>query len=63
MGSRREYTRILGLEGFRVTAITWEGDRPQAPGQIRIERRGVHGYECSGSRRRTWRIRDRAERT
>jgi transposase len=63
MGSRREYARILGLEGFRVEAITWEGNGPQVPVQIRIERRGVRGYECSGCRRRTWRIRDRAERT
>ena len=63
MGSRREYTRILGLEGFRVDAITRDGNGPQVQLQIRIERRGVHGYECSGCRRRTWRVRDRAERT
>ena len=31
--------------------------------RIRIERRGIRGYECSGCRRRTWRVRDRAERT
>lgn len=31
--------------------------------RIHIERRGIRGYECSGCRRRTWRVRDRAERT
>ena len=31
--------------------------------RIRIDRRGIRGYECSGCRRRTWRVRDRAERT
>ena len=64
MGSRRrECTQILGLEGFRVAAIEWEGDGPRARMQIWIERRGIRGYECSGCRRRTWRVRDRAQRT
>src|SRR5207247_6956140 len=31
--------------------------------RIAIERRGIRGYECSGCRRRTWRVRDRADRT
>lgn len=26
MGSQRECTRILGLEGFRVETITWDGE-------------------------------------
>jgi hypothetical protein len=30
MGSRRECTRILGLEGVRVEQIEWEGDGPRA---------------------------------
>ena len=42
MGSRRECTRILGLEGFRVEAISWEGDAPSARVRITIERRGLH---------------------
>src|SRR5712691_13283170 len=63
MGSPRECTRILGLEGFRVETIEWAGDEPRAAMRIRIERRGIRGYECSGCRRRTWRVRDRAERT
>src|SRR5262245_43362788 len=63
MGSRGEWTRILGLEGFRVQTIEWTGDGPSARIWIRIERRGIRGYECSGCRRRSWRVRDRAERT
>src|SRR5262249_39426797 len=31
--------------------------------RIQIERRGIRGYECASCRRRTWRTRDRAERT
>jgi hypothetical protein len=30
--------------------------------EIGIERWGIRGYECSGCRRRTWRVRDLAER-
>jgi hypothetical protein len=63
MGSRREGTRVLGLEGFHVEAIAWNDDGAHARTQIRIERRGIRRYECSGCRRRTWRVRDRAERT
>lgn len=63
MGSLRECTRILGLDGFRVETIEWEGDGPCARVRIRLERRGIRGYECSGCRRRTRRVRDRRERT
>ena len=63
MGSRRECTQILGLEGFRVEAISWEADGPSARVRVSIERRGVRGYECSGCYRRTWRVRDRVVRT
>jgi transposase len=31
--------------------------------RIYIERRDIRGYACSGCGRRTWRVRDRAERT
>jgi transposase len=61
VGSRRECTRILGLEGFRVEAIEWAAEGPRM--RIRIERRGIRGYECSGCRRRMWRVRDTNERT
>src|SRR6202011_1707457 len=45
-----------------VERIEWEGGEPRAPARIHVERRGIRGYECSGCRRRTWRVRDRAER-
>lgn len=63
MGSRRECTRILDLEGCRVEAITWDGDGPNARVRVAIERRGIRGYECSGCRRRTWQVRDSKPRT
>jgi transposase len=63
VGSLRECTRILGLEGFWAETIEWQGDGPCARVRIRMERRGIRGYECSGCRGRTWRVRDRGERT
>ena len=45
MGSQRECTRILGLEGFRVKTIDWEAEGRRAPILIRIERRGIRGFE------------------
>jgi transposase len=63
VGSLRECTRILGLEGFRVETITWDADGPSVRVRIHIERRGIRGYECSGCRRRTWRVRDRTDRS
>ena len=63
MGSRRECTRILGLESYRVDRVEWEADGPRARVRIWIERRGVRGYQCAGCGRRTWRIRDAKDRT
>lgn len=63
MGTHRECTRILALEGYRVEAFEWDADRPRARMRIWIERRGIRGYECSGCGRRTWRVRDAKERT
>lgn len=63
MGSRRECTRLLGLEGYRVERFEWDADGPQARVRIWIERRGIRGYACSGCGRRTWRIRDAKVRT
>ena len=51
MGSLRECTQILGLEGFRFDRIEWEGDEPRAPVRMYIERRGIRGYACSVCRR------------
>ena len=63
MGSHAECTRIHGLEGYRVKEVVFDGteDRPRLP--IRIERRWVRGHPCSGCGRRTWQVRDAADRT
>jgi len=63
MGSRAEYTKILGLEGYRVKQLTFDTEAPTPRLHIRIERRGVRGHACSGCRRRTWRVRDAKDRT
>ena len=63
MGSSRECTRSLGLESFRVERVEWEGDTSDAGVCVWIERRGIRGYECSGCRRRPWRVRDYKVRT
>lgn len=63
MGSRRECTKILGLDGYRVDRLEWEGEDARARLRIWLERRGIRGYECSGCRRRTWRVRDAKVRT
>lgn len=63
MGSRRECTRLLGLDGYRVERLEWEAEGAQARVRIWIEHRGVRGYACSGCRRRTWQVRDARERT
>jgi hypothetical protein len=63
VGSPRECTRILGLDGFRVERLEWETDGARTRVRIWIDRRGIRGYECSGCRRRTWRVRDSKPRT
>jgi transposase len=63
MGLQRDCTRILGLEGYRVERIAWGAEGPRSRMRISIERRGIRSYECSGCRRRTWRVRDTKERT
>jgi transposase len=63
VGSQRECTRILGLDGFRVERIEWDGEGARGAVRVHVERRGIRGYECSGCRRRTWRVRDQAKRT
>lgn len=63
MGSRQDCTWILGLPGFRV--LTTESDSPTEVGRltIRIERRGVRRYACSGCGGRTGRVRAVRDRT
>ena len=60
MGSRRDCTWILGLSGFRVVTVD-EGTSGRLV--IRIERRGVRRYTCSGCGRRTGRVRSSRDRT
>ena len=47
MGSRQEFTRILGLDGFRVETITWDGDGPTARVRIGIEQFLRRDQTCS----------------
>jgi transposase len=58
MGSPRECTWILGLDGFRVEPIEWEAEGSRAHLWIWLERRGIRGHVCSGCGRRTWQVRD-----
>jgi transposase len=58
VGSRRECTRILGLKGYRVEAMEWEGEGSRARLRVWIERGGICGHECWGCGRRTWRVRE-----
>jgi hypothetical protein len=41
VGSRRECTWILGLDGFRVIEMPRERAEPDSRLQIRVERRGI----------------------
>ncbi len=63
MGSRRECTRILGLEGYRVEQVEWEAAGSRARLRIWVTRRGIRAHECSGCGRRTWQVRDAKLRT
>jgi transposase len=63
MGSQRECTRILGLDGYRVDDLEWEAEGSRAHLWIWLERRGIRGYECSGCGRRTWQVRDAKPRS
>ena len=63
MGSRRECTWILGLAGFRVVGVISDGEASDSLLEVRIERRGLRRYACSGCGRRTSRVRDAKERT
>jgi transposase len=63
VGSRVECTKVLGLVGYRVKAIEWEETQGAPRLRLRIERRGLRGYQCSGCGSRTWRVRDATPRT
>jgi transposase len=62
VGSRRDCTWILGLSGFRVVTMEYDEAAPASRLRIRIERRGVRRYPCSGCGRRTGRVRSSRER-
>jgi transposase len=62
VGSRRDCTWILGLPGFRVVTTESDGEAVDRL-MIRIERRGVRRYRCSGCGRRTSRVRSARDRT
>jgi transposase len=59
VGSRRDSTWILGLPGFRVVTM----EEAESRLTIRIERRGVRRYTCSGCGRRSGRVRSSRHRT
>jgi transposase len=63
VGSRRDCTWILGLSGFRVVTMEYDDAAPADGLRIRIERRGVRRYPCSGCGRRTGWVRSSRERT
>jgi transposase len=63
VGSRRNCTWILGLAGFRVVTTESDDDTVTSRLTIRIERRGVRRYGCSGCGRRTSRVRSARDRT
>lgn len=63
MGSRRDCTWILGLAGFRVVTAESHSLAPDGPLTIRIERRGLRRYPCSGCGGRVSRVRSVRDRT
>jgi transposase len=63
VGSRRDCTWILGLSGFRVVTAESNSLAPDGPLMIRIERRGLHRYPCSGCGGRVSRVRSVRDRT
>ncbi len=63
MGSRRDCTWILGLKRFRVVTAESNGAAASARLTLRIERRGLKRYACSGCGVRTSRVRSVRDRT
>lgn len=63
MGSRRDCTWILGVVGFRVVTVASDSEPAESRLTIRIERRGVRRYPCSGCGGRTGRVRSTRDRT
>jgi transposase len=63
MGAHRVWSRILDLDGYRVTHVGFKTEVETPRVWIDIEHRGVKRYRCSGCNGRTGRVRDRKTRT
>ena len=63
MRARQLWTRILGLDGYRVTHVGIKTAEETAGLYIDIEPRGIRRYRCSGCSRRTGRVRSVKTRT
>jgi len=63
VGSRRDCTWILELTGFRVVTVESAGELVDSQITIRLERRGIRRYICSGCGGGTGRVRSKRERT
>jgi transposase len=63
VGSRWDCTWILGLVGFRVVTAESHSLAADGPLMIRIERRGLRRYPCSGCGGRVSRVRSVRDRT
>ena len=63
MGSPRECTRILGLEGFGSRRVEWEGDSRTRAVRCGLNDEASAATNARGCGRRTWRVRDDKART
>ena len=63
MGSGRDCTWILGLSGFRVVTTESDGEASDSRLTIRVERRGIRRYMCSGCGVGTGLVRSARDRT
>ena len=63
MKARQLWTRILDLDGYRVTHVGIKTAEEKPGLYIDIEPRGTRRYRCSGCNRRTGRVRSVKTRT
>ena len=63
MRARQLWTRILDLDGYRVTHVGIRTEEESRGLDIEIEQRGTRRYRCSGCNRRTGRVRSAKTRT
>jgi transposase len=62
MGSRPDFTRVLSLDGYYVTAFEIAEEKVHGRLTLHIERRGRKTFACGGCGRRTARVRDTTTR-